>query len=69
MTREEFDAQCQADEAELLRLFEWKQIEKALSALYRARHAGDDSMLTRQRIDRWERLQQAFLGAPEALAG
>ncbi|ALV35744.1 hypothetical protein [Streptomyces sp. CdTB01] len=68
MTHEEFQAQCDADEAELLRLMEWRAIEKSLSALYRARYAGDDSTLTRQKIERYEALQQALMGNPEALA-
>ncbi|MEU0423904.1 hypothetical protein ABZ235_09830 [Streptomyces canus] len=69
MTLDDFNAQCEADEAEMLRLMEWKTIDKNLSAAYRARYAGDNSVLTATRIDRLERLQQAFLGAPQALAG
>jgi hypothetical protein len=67
--REEFEAQCAADEAELLRLLEWKAIERSLSACYRAQHLGDDSVLTRQRIRRLEALQQCMLGNAGALAG
>jgi hypothetical protein len=69
MTSEEFNAQNEAYEAEMLRLLEWKALEKKLAAAYRARYTGDDSVLTATRIDRLERLQQAFLGAPQALAG
>ncbi|MET7746755.1 hypothetical protein [Streptomyces sp. NPDC005385] len=73
MTREERLAEFEAEhaewEAELLRLMEWKAIEKTLAGLYRARYAGDMTVLTAQRIDRFERLQQALLGSPAALAG
>ncbi|MET9411317.1 hypothetical protein ABZX90_37075 [Streptomyces sp. NPDC002935] len=80
MTREErlaqFEAECAQQEAEynereaeMLRLLEWKRIEKTLAGLYRARYAGDKTILTAQRIDRFERLQQCLLGSPAALAG
>ncbi|MFD6818835.1 hypothetical protein ACFWC5_00500 [Streptomyces sp. NPDC060085] len=73
MTREQRIAQLEAEhqewEAEMLRLMEWKRIEKTLAGLYRARYAGDKTVLTAQRIDRFERLQQCLLGSPQALAG
>jgi len=69
VTRDQWEAQCAADEAELLRAVEWHRVEKSLAALYRARFTGDTSLLTQQKIDRWERVQQAMMGSPEALAG
>ncbi|MFE3382534.1 hypothetical protein [Streptomyces anulatus] len=68
MTREEFQSQCDAEEAALMRLAEWKHIARTLEALYGAVRAGDSSTHTRQRIGRLEALQQALMGFPGALA-
>ncbi|MFJ3226481.1 hypothetical protein ACIPJS_24490 [Streptomyces sp. NPDC086783] len=68
MTREEFIAQCEAEEALFLRELEWRHITRQLEALYAAQAAGDDTTRTRQRIGRLEALQQALCGFPEALA-
>ncbi|UXY27498.1 hypothetical protein [Streptomyces sp. HUAS TT20] len=56
-------------DAETERALEWRRITRTLGALYAAQTAGDDSVYTRQRIDRLERLQAALCGFPEALAG
>lgn len=69
MTKEQFLAQCDADEASMLREAEWHQIDRQLTALYRAVRAGDDSVRTQQRVTRLEALQAALCGFPEALAG
>ncbi|WP_406717907.1 hypothetical protein OHA53_19665 [Streptomyces althioticus] len=68
MTSEERRAKLAADEAELCRLAEWRLIARRLDALYAAQIAGDDSILTRQRIQRMEALQMALMGHPEAMA-
>ncbi|MER6531589.1 hypothetical protein [Streptomyces sp. NPDC001508] len=73
MTREQriaqWQAQQDADEAAFRTELEYRRITRRLDALYAALRAGDDSVLTRQRIARLEALQQAFMGFPEALAG
>jgi hypothetical protein len=68
MTRAEFEAQCEAEEAAFLRELEWRHITRRLEALYGAVRAGDGSVRTRERIGRLEALQQALMGFPEALA-
>jgi hypothetical protein len=55
-------------DAETERTLEWRRITRKLDALYGAVAAGNDSVLTRQRITRLEALQAAFCGFPEALA-
>ncbi|MEU6391062.1 hypothetical protein [Streptomyces sp. NPDC046939] len=67
MTREEFRAQCDAEEAAFNRELEWRQITRKLEALYGAVRAGDSTAYTRQRITRLEALQQALMGFPGAL--
>ncbi|MFE4577335.1 hypothetical protein [Streptomyces chartreusis] len=71
MTREQRIAQWQAkqdaDEAALRTEVEYRHITRRLDALYAAQRAGDDTVLTRQRIGRLEALQQAFMGQPQAL--
>lgn len=68
MTRAEFEAQCEAEEAAFLRELEWRQITRKLEALYGAVRAGEGTEYTRQRIRRLEALQAALQGFPEALA-
>jgi hypothetical protein len=68
MTRTEYEAQCEAEEAAWERELEWRHITRQLEALYGAVRAGDDSAYTRQRIGRLEALQAALQGFPEALA-
>ncbi|MFE9381111.1 hypothetical protein [Streptomyces sp. NPDC006855] len=68
MTRAEFQAQCEAEQAEYLRKLEWSHITHQLEALYGAQAAGDSSGYTRQRITRLEALQQALMGLLGALA-
>lgn len=68
MTRTQFEAQCEAEEAAILRELEWRHITRQLEALYGAARAGDGSTRTRERIGRLEALQQALMGFPEALA-
>ncbi|KMS91731.1 hypothetical protein ACZ91_08810 [Streptomyces regensis] len=68
MTRAEFEAQCEAEEAAFLRELEWRHITRQLEALYGAVRAGEGSEYTRQRIRRLEALQAALQGFPEALA-
>jgi len=64
MTKDQFDA----DEAAWFRQLEWQRLSRKLDTLYAAAVAGDDSVLTRQRIARLEALQAALLGHPTALA-
>jgi hypothetical protein len=68
MTRAEFEARQEAEEAAWFREVEWKRITRQLEALYGAVRAGDGSVRTRERIGRLEALQQALMGFPEALA-
>ncbi|MFF7112204.1 hypothetical protein ACFY91_07835 [Streptomyces albogriseolus] len=68
MTSEERRAKLDADEAELCRLAEWRLIARRLDALYAAQRAGDQTILTRQRITSLEALQMALMGHPEAMA-
>ncbi|MFG2884251.1 hypothetical protein ACGFYV_18465 [Streptomyces sp. NPDC048297] len=56
MTREEYAAQCDAEEVAFNRELEWKRIARTLEALYGAVRAGDSSVYTRQRITRLEAL-------------
>jgi hypothetical protein len=55
-------------DADMELILEWRRIARKLDALYAAMAAGNDSVLTRQRITRLEALQAAFCGFPEALA-
>ncbi|GLV74975.1 hypothetical protein Shyhy02_29750 [Streptomyces hygroscopicus subsp. hygroscopicus] len=68
MTRDQYAAQCEAEEAACERELEWRHITRQLEALYGAVRAGDGSVYTRQRIGRLEALQAALQGFPEALA-
>lgn len=68
MTRAEFEARQEAEEAAWFRQVEWQRITRQLEALYGAVRAGDGSVRTRERIGRLEALQQALMGFPEALA-
>lgn len=68
MTRTEFEAQCEAEEAAFLRELEWRHITRQLEALYDAVRAGEGTEYTRQRIRRLEALQAALQGFPEALS-
>ncbi|MEV5190703.1 hypothetical protein [Streptomyces werraensis] len=68
MTSEECRAKLDADEATLLRQLEWVHLAERLERAYAAQAAGDDSVLTRQRIRRLEALQMALCGSPEAMA-
>ncbi|OKK02736.1 hypothetical protein AMK26_24440 [Streptomyces sp. CB03234] len=68
MTRAEFEAQCEAEEAAFLRELEWRHITRQLEALYGAVRAGNGTEHIRQRIRRLEALQAALQGFPEALA-
>ncbi|WP_409470769.1 hypothetical protein [Streptomyces sp. HC307] len=52
----------------LERQIEMRRITRKLDALYAAQAAGDSSVLTRQRVERLEALQQALMGFPAALA-
>ncbi|MFJ8929096.1 hypothetical protein ACIRLA_21210 [Streptomyces sp. NPDC102364] len=52
----------------LERELEFKRVSRRLEALYAAQTTGDDSTLTRQRVDRLERLAQALCGFPERLS-
>ncbi|WP_199546222.1 hypothetical protein [Streptomyces sp. N35] len=63
MTREQWDA----EEAAWYREIEFLSVQRRLHALYAAQTAGDDTTLTRQKIDRLERLTQALCGSPEQL--
>ncbi|MEU4179310.1 hypothetical protein [Streptomyces sp. NPDC026589] len=47
---------------------EYDTITRRLEALYDAQGAGDDTVLTAQRIQRLKSLQYALLGRPEAMA-
>lgn len=47
---------------------EWRVIVRRLDALYARQMAGDDSILTRQRVGRLEALQMALCGFPAALS-
>lgn len=71
MTRAERVAQFETQEAEfeaaMLRREEWVRITRTLDALYRAKQAGNHSVLINQKIARYEALQQALMGFPEAL--
>lgn len=49
------------------RVIEWRRIARRLEVLYATQANGDDTTLTRQRIERLEALQQALTGFPEAL--
>ncbi len=69
MTRAEFEARCEAEEALYLRQLEWSHISRQLDAAYAAMRDGDDSFLTRQRVGRLEALLAVLQGHPEALAG
>lgn len=66
--REQYRVNLEADEAARLRETEWRLITRRLDALYTAQASGDDSILTRQRIQRMEALQAALMGHPEAMA-
>jgi hypothetical protein len=68
MSREDWEAAQEAEEARFYREVEWKRIARTLEALYGAVRAGDGSVRTRERIGRLEALQQALMGFPEALA-
>lgn len=68
MSREDWEAAQEAEEAAFYREVEWKRIARTLEALYAAVVAGDSSTYTRQRIARLEALQQALMGFPGALA-
>lgn len=68
MTRAEFEARHEAEEAAWFRQVEWQRITRQLEALYGAVRAGDDTVRTRERIGRLEALQKALMGFPEALA-
>ncbi|MFD4633346.1 hypothetical protein ACFVYR_34990 [Streptomyces sp. NPDC058284] len=68
MTREEFQAQCDAEEATFSLEAEVRQISRNLDRLYRAMAAGDTSQYTRQRIRRTEALLAALQGFPAAMA-
>lgn len=57
-----------ADEAAWYRQLEWQRIARRLDSLYASQAAGDDSVLTRQRVARLEALQATLLGHPAALA-
>jgi hypothetical protein len=50
------------------RVAEWRRITRRLDALYAAQAAGDETVLTRQRIARLEALQAALCGFPEQLS-
>ncbi|MDH6214669.1 hypothetical protein [Streptomyces pseudovenezuelae] len=68
MSREDWEAAQEVEEAAFYREVEWKRIARTLEALYGAVRAGDVSARTRERIGRLEALQQALMGFPEALA-
>lgn len=50
------------------RAAEWRRLTRKLNALYAAQFAGDDSVLTAQRVARLEALQACLMGNPEALS-
>lgn len=50
------------------RTSEHRWVSARLDELYRRVRRGDNSVLTRQRIARWEALMQAAVGDPSALA-
>ncbi|ASQ95526.1 hypothetical protein CGL27_22845 [Streptomyces sp. 11-1-2] len=68
MSREDWEAAQEAEEAAFYRECEWKRIERTLSVLYVRQRLEGDSVLLRQRVDRLERLQQALCGSPEQLS-
>ncbi|MGW0987918.1 hypothetical protein ACWD46_17065 [Streptomyces sp. NPDC002486] len=68
MSREQWEAAQEAEEAAWFRQVEWQRITRQLEALYGAVRDGDGRVLTRERIGRLEALQQALMGFPEALA-
>ncbi|MFF0161802.1 hypothetical protein ACFYRY_30320 [Streptomyces sp. NPDC005263] len=68
MSREDWEAAQEAEEAAFYREVEWKRIARTLEALYGAVRAGEGTEYTRQRVSRLEALQQALMGFPEALA-
>ncbi|MBT2440319.1 hypothetical protein J7E93_09395 [Streptomyces sp. ISL-36] len=68
MTREEWTAVQEAEEAAWFRELEWRRTARRLEALYAAQTAGDGSAYTRQRVERLEAVQAALQGFPAALA-
>lgn len=68
MSREDWEAAQEAEEAAFYREVEWKRITRTLEGLYGAVRAGDGSTITRERIGRLEALLAALQGFPEALA-
>ncbi|MEU5198867.1 hypothetical protein AB0G86_33305 [Streptomyces scabiei] len=66
-TREEFQAEMDEFDALRLKKEEWAAIDDKLTDLHRRQHSGDDTELTRVRIERLEALQSALCGDPAAL--
>jgi hypothetical protein len=56
------------DEEGHYRAAEFRRLTRTLDGLYAAQAGGDDSILTRQRVDRMERLAQALCGFPARLS-
>ncbi|MGW0814964.1 hypothetical protein ACWD00_17180 [Streptomyces viridiviolaceus] len=68
MAGEFFNRYQDLDEDAQYRAVEFRRVTRVLDSLYAAQAGGDDSILTRQRIDRLERLTQALCGFPEQLS-
>jgi len=67
VTRDEFEAECDAWYAAGLKEAEWKQIERTLSDLYARLATEGESVLLRQRIRRNEALLSALQGFPATM--